>query len=264
MKITIDTGAATVTDHEADPQRQVIPLASAEAFALVSKAWLRVGWDTKHVYTFTWLGRPIIQLPEDMFRFQETVWRVRPTVIVEVGIAHGGSLIFSAALCELLGAGRVIGVDIEVRPHNRAAIEAHPLSKRITLIEGNSIAPEIVSRVSAEISPQDCVMVVLDGCHTLDHVLAELRAYGPLVTPDSYIIAADGIMQDLEGAPRSRPGWSTDNPVSAIDRFIAENDNFVSEEPAWLFNESEGLTQNITYWPSGYLRRKPSDATEPS
>src|SRR6266480_2325826 len=124
----------------------ICAIGSPEAFAIVSRAWLRLGWDVKYVYSFTWLGRPIIQLPEDMIRIQEVIYRLRPDVIVETGVAHGGSLIFYASLCHLIGKGRVIGVDIDIRSHNRAAIEAHPLSSLITLVEGDSVAPATIAK----------------------------------------------------------------------------------------------------------------------
>src|SRR5580658_7622723 len=127
MKIELDLDNGTVS-VVGDPGRRGIALATAEGFALASKAWLRAGWDAKHVYSFTWLGRPIIQLPEDLLRIQEVIYQLRPDVLIETGIAHGGSLLFYASLCQLMGKGRVLGVDVEIRPHNRRAIENHPLS----------------------------------------------------------------------------------------------------------------------------------------
>lgn len=255
MKLTIETNAAIVKLLNDKGVEIEYPLSSPEAFQLISKAWLRSGWDTKHVYTFSWMGRPIIQLPEDMFRFQEVIWKLKPSVIVEVGVAHGGSLIFSASICEAMGAGHVVGVDIDIRPHNREAIESHKLFDRITLIEGSSIDPSVIQQVRSKISDDDVVLVVLDGCHACDHVLSELRQYSQLVTRGSYIIAADGIMKDLAGAPRSSPNWATDNPVSAVEIFTSESKEFVCEQPGWEFNESNGLSENITYWPRGYLKR---------
>src|ERR1043165_10147614 len=123
-------------------------IGSPEAFAAISRAWLRSGWDTKYVYGFTWLGRPVIQLPEDLIRVQEVIYRVKPDAIIETGVAHGGSLVFYASLLAAMGRGRVIGIDVDIRPHNRAAIEAHPLAARITLIEGDSILPATVDRVA--------------------------------------------------------------------------------------------------------------------
>lgn len=255
MIIQIDT-EQSLLHIESAHQRRTIGLGSVEGFGLLSKLWLRAGWDTKHVYTFTWLGRPIIQLPEDVLRLQEVIWSLQPDVIIETGVAHGGGLIFYASLCKLMGKGRVIGVDIEIRPHNRAAIEAHPLASLLTLIEASSIAPETVASVKAQIQPGERVLVLLDSNHTRDHVRAELEAYAPLVTPGSYIVATDGIMMDLVGAPRSQPDWDVNNPNTAATEFAQAHPEFVQAQPDWRFNESSGLTNSVTYWPGAWLKRK--------
>lgn len=252
MKIDFEKAIVEITD--AHGTTRTLPFASNEAFREVTKAWLRVGWDTKYVYGFTWLGRPIIQLPDDMIRLQEVICQVRPDVIVETGIAHGGSLIYSASLCQLLGQGRVVGVDIEIRQHNRQAIEAHPLAKYITMFEGSSTAPEVVGKVRQTIKPGERVLVFLDSCHTKDHVLDELEAYGPLVSSGSYIVAMDGIMQDVVGAPRTSPDWVTNNPQTAVKEFLARHPEFVLEEPPFPFNEGL-VTDRVTYWPNAFLRR---------
>jgi len=244
---------ATVTVQSGGEER-TFPMASNEAFAAASHAWLRAGWDAKHVYSFTWMGRPIIQLPEDMVRLQELIWAQRPDVIVETGVAHGGSLIYYASLFEAMGGGRVIGIDIEIRPHNRAAIEAHPMFGRIELVEGSSTAPELVADVKERIGEGEKVMVVLDSNHSRSHVLDELRAYAPLIGIGGYMVATDGIMQNVVGAPRSADDWATNNPQQAARDFVAEDDRFVLEEPEWPFNE--GLVRDrVTYWPSCYVRR---------
>ncbi|MBV8567655.1 MAG: cephalosporin hydroxylase family protein [Methylobacteriaceae bacterium] len=253
MKLTVDTDAGWVS-VEGDPDRTRVPLASAEAFALVSETWLRAGWDAKYVYSFTWLGRPIIQLPEDMFRLQEVIYRTKPDVIVETGVAHGGALVFYAGLCRLIGKGRVIGVDVEIRAHNRAALEAHELFDAITLIEGDSSASTTLAKVKAAIGERDSVLVLLDSNHARSHVLAELDAYAPLVTPGSYIVAMDGIMEKLVGAPRSQPDWRFNNPCQAVREWTADHPEFVVEEPQFLFNEGM-VRERVTYWPDAYLRR---------
>jgi cephalosporin hydroxylase len=150
--------------------------------------------------------------------------------------------------------GRVIGIDIEIRPHNRQAIEAHPLFPLITLIEGNSIDPAIVAQVKALVQTGETVLVLLDSCHTKTHVLGELNAYAPLVSKGSYIVAMDGIMEQLVGAPRTSPDWSWNNPKAAAEEFVRTHDDFIIEEPAFFFNEGI-ITQRVTYWPSGFLRR---------
>ncbi len=251
--VTIDesNGLVVVSDENGTVQH---PMASPEAFSEVSQAWLRCGWDTKYVYGFSWLGRPIIQLPDDMFRLQEVIYRVKPDVIVETGIAHGGSLIFHAGLCAAMGKGRVIGVDVEIRPHNRAAIEAHELYPYITMFEGSSTDPAVVTRVREAIAPGDTVLVILDSNHTHSHVAGELAAYGGMVTEGSYIVACDGIMGRLAGAPRSDPSWSWNNPTEAAREFAAADPRFALEEPEFPFNEGM-ITERVTYWPGAFLKR---------
>lgn len=251
IKVDIEQGTVTV---EEDGLTSAHRLDTAEAFNIISGIWLRAGWDNKYVYSFTWLGRPIIQLPEDMFRLQELIYSLRPDVIVETGVAHGGSLVFYASLCKAMDRGRVIGVDIEMRPPNRAAIESHALSPLITLIEGSSIDPAIVQKVKSMIGPEERVVVLLDSCHTKNHVLAELQAYSPLVSPGSYIVAMDGIMEALVGAPRTRSDWSWNNPKQAALEFVRHDSNFAIEEPTFLFNEGS-ITERVTYWPSAFIRR---------
>jgi cephalosporin hydroxylase len=253
MITSIDEERAEVVVHDKE-QESRFPLASPEAFAAVSRAWLRAGWDAKYVYSFTWLGRPIIQLPEDLIRIQEVIYRIKPDVIIETGVAHGGSLVFYASLLTAMGHGRVIGIDIEIRPDNRAALEAHPLRPRITLIEANSIMPETVQRVADDIGPTGAALVVLDSNHSKDHVLSELRLYSRFVTVGSYIVAADGIMESVVGAPRTSPDWASNNPRRAIAEFLEENPDFEISEPAWLFNEGM-VSSRVTYWPDAYLRR---------
>lgn len=253
MKLTIDTEKQTIVDETSG---ESIPLYSTEGFKAISKIWLKVGWNEKHVYTFSWMGRPIIQLPEDMIRVQEAIFQVKPTVIVETGIAHGGSLIYSASLLKAMGIdGKVIGVDIEIRPHNRKAIEEHFLFPYITLIEGSSTAPEIVKQVKDLIKPDDKVLVILDSNHLRDHVFDELEAYCDIVTKDSYIVATDGIMQDVFDVPRGTPTWDRDNPVTAAHDFLAEHPEFVLETPPWSFNESDLSENTNTHYPDAWLRR---------
>jgi len=201
------------------------------------------------------LGVPIIQLPEDMVRIQEVVFSVKPDVIVETGVAHGGSLVFYASLLAVMGGGRVVGVDVEIREHNRKAIEAHILSDGISLIEGDSISAETISQVNQHINPGDTVLVILDSNHSSEHVLEELRLYSPMVSDLSYIVACDGVMKQVSGAPRTSPDWTWNNPLTAIDTFLRENPEFSSFEPEWPFNESK-LSERVTYWPKAFLRKQ--------
>jgi cephalosporin hydroxylase len=253
--LTIDDRGGRVILHAPDgtPAGEYA-LDTPEAFEAVSAAWLRCGWDVKYVYGFSWMGRPVIQLPEDMIRIQEVIWRLRPDVVIETGVAHGGSLIFYASLFAAMGGGRVIGIDVEIRPHNRAAIEAHPLFPAITLIEGSSTDPATVAAVRAAVAPRDRVLVILDSNHSRAHVEAELEAYAPLVTHGSYIVACDGIMASLAGAPRAAPDWEWNNPVTAVDAFLARHAAFALEEPAFPFNEGK-VRHRVTYWPKAFLRR---------
>ena len=230
------------------------PLDSAEAFEIASKSWLRVGWDVKHVYSFTWMGRPIIQLPDDMVRIAELIYSVKPTLIIETGVAHGGSLIYYASLFEAMGNGRVIGIDIDIRAHNRNAIETHEMFHRIDLIEGSSIEQSTIDAVGAMVKDDDTVMLILDANHKKDHVLAELRAYAPMVSVGSYAVAADGIMAQVAGGPRTEEDWLWNNPTEAAKEFVTENADFLISEPKPQFNEGK-VRKHVTYWPSGYLKR---------
>jgi cephalosporin hydroxylase len=252
MIVTVDGDRVSVSAP--DGVREEYGIGTPEAFRILSKLWLRSGWDTKYVYSFTWLGRPIIQLPEDLLRLQEVIYRVKPDVIVETGVAHGGSLIFYASLCKAMAKGRVVGIDVEIRPHNRHEIESHELYSFITLIEGNSIAPPIVELVKTQVKAGETAMVLLDSNHSKAHVLAELDAYASLVTPGSYIVAMDGIMEEVVGAPRTQPDWSWNNPRQAALEFVSAHPEFAIEEPAFLFNESD-IAERVTYWPSAFLKR---------
>jgi len=254
QKLTVDLPNALVTVVDDDGQTATYPLASAEGFEALSEAWLRGAWDVKYVYAFSWLGRPVIQLPEDLLRMQELVFEVKPDVILETGIAHGGSLIFYSSLCRAMDKGRVIGVDIEIRPHNRKALEQHPLIDRVTMVEGGSVEPAIVGHVKSLIKPGEQVLLVLDSSHLRDHVRGELEAYAPLVQPGSYVVVFDGIMERLVGAPRSKLDWGWNNPKQAAEQFVMANPQFEIVEPPFPFNE--GLVRRrITHAISGILKR---------
>jgi cephalosporin hydroxylase len=253
MRLIVDTDAAELQIEEGGTLER-LPLYSREAFERISEQWVRVGWNLKYSYTFSWLGRPVIQLPEDLVRTQEVIHRLQPDVIIETGVAHGGSLIFYASLCKAMDRGRVIGIDIEVRPDNRRAIVDHPLASLITLIEGSSVEPAIVKRVGSLIEQDDTVLVLLDSNHTKAHVAAELEAYAPLVSPGSYIVATDAIMRHVADTPGGKTGWGEDHPAAAALEFAARHPEFAIEQPPWSFNESP-LARNVTYWPDAWLRR---------
>jgi cephalosporin hydroxylase len=183
----------------------------------------------KYAYNFTWLGRPIIQFPQDMVAMQELIWRVKPQVVLETGVAHGGSILYYASLLELLGGDRmVIGIDVDVREHNRREIEAHPMFKRVQLIEGSSVAPATVETAKRAIHGRSPVLVVLDSNHTHEHVLAELRAYAPLVGKDSYLVVMDTLVEYMPDAFfADRPWGKGNNPATAVAEFLRETDRFV-------------------------------------
>ena len=220
---------------------------TTEGFHALAELWTRSGWQHKLSYEVTWLGIPIIQLPEDILMMQELVWKLRPDVIVESGVAHGGALVLYASLLELIGRGKVIGVDVEIRKYNRLAIESHPMSSRITLIEGSSTEQSTVEKVRAAIRPDDRVLVLLDSNHTAAHVRSELELYGPLVTPGSYMVVFDSVMTMVHDAPNGNPSWVTDNPLTAVDDFLGAHPEF-SRDRAY-----ERL--RVTYCRGGYLRR---------
>lgn len=181
----------------------------------------------KYSYNFTWLGRPIIQYPQDIIAAQELIYATQPDLVIETGVAHGGSLILYASILELLGKGEVIGIDIEIRSHNRTAMEEHPLFKRITLIEGSSTDPSVVDQVRILAENKERVMVCLDSNHTHDHVLEELEFYSPLVSKGCYLIVYDTVIEDLEDVDFPNRPWGVgNNPKTAVESFLKENRRF--------------------------------------
>jgi len=214
-------------------------------------AFVEASTQPKYSYNFSWLGRPIIQYPQDIVAMQEIIWAVKPGAIVETGVAHGGSLIFHSSMLELIGAGgRVVGVDIDIRQHNRAAIEAHPMSRRITMIQGSSIAPEVLAQVKAAAEGKERVLVCLDSMHTHEHVLSELHAYAPMTTVGSYCVVFDTIIEDL---PRDmypdRPWWPGNSPKTAVREFLRTN-------PGFEIDKAIDHKLLISVARDGYLRRR--------
>ncbi|WP_460373667.1 cephalosporin hydroxylase family protein [Methanocalculus sp. MC3] len=210
----------------------------------------------KYSYNFSWLGRPIIQYPQDIVAMQEIIWQVKPDLIIETGIAHGGSLIFSASMLELnaLCGGpadaEVLGLDIEIRPHNRKAIEEHPLSRRITMIEGDSTEEDVIAQVHQKAREHRTILVCLDSNHTHEHVLKELRAYAPLTSVGSYCVVFDTLIEDMpEGSFPDRPWGKGNNPKTAVWEYLKDHDEFEIDEMI----ENKLL---ITVAPGGYLKRK--------
>ena len=230
-----------------DGERQVDAY-SEDGAVVLANLWTRAGWQQRLSYESTWLGIPIIQLPEDILMVQELIWRTRPTVIIECGVAHGGALVLYASMLELLGRGRAIGIDVEIRKYNRLAIENHPMSKRIRLIEASSTDPTTVEEVKHLIQPNDQVMVALDSNHSHAHVLAELEQYGPLVTPGGYFVVFDGVMSLVHDAPNGKAEWVSDNPLSAVEQFLQRHPDFEQDR------SPERL--GTTYCTGGFLRRR--------
>src|SRR4051794_13185517 len=186
----------------------------------------------QYSYNFSWMGRPIIQYPQDMIAMQEIIWDIKPDLIIETGIAHGGSLIYYASILELIGNGEVLGIDIDIRKHNKAEIEKHPMYKRITMIEGSSVDETTAKQVKKIAENKEKIVVCLDSNHTHEHVLNELELYAPLVSVNSYIIVFDTIVEDLpEGYFAQKRNWGiSNNPRTAVDEFLKYHDEFVVDE----------------------------------
>ena len=208
----------------------------------------------KYDYFYTWMGRPIIQLPQDIIALQEAIYQVKPDLIIETGIAHGGGTVFYASMLELLGdlggvEREVVAIDIELREHNRAQIDKHPMRKRITLLDGSSTSPVIISAVSQIVSRHKTIMVVLDSLHTHEHVYNELNAYAPFVTIGSYIVVLDTLIEftNIPGLPE-RPWSKGNNPYTAAKQWMSENDSFICDE---TYSTKLLVTSN----PEGWLLR---------
>lgn len=237
-----------MTTFDEETSQRIKDLQANGALKSSANGFMQTSIDAKYSYNFSWMGRPIIQYPQDMIAMQEILWDVRPDLVIETGIAHGGSLVYYASLCELMGHGAVVGIDIEIRAHNREAIETHPMFKRITLLEGSSTDPAIVSQVESMAAGKR-VLVVLDSNHTHDHVLAELQAYAPLVSVGSYCVVFDTIVEDLPaGLYPDRPWDVGNNPKTAAREYLRLDDRFEVDR------DIEAKIQ-ITVAPDGYLRR---------
>lgn len=256
MKIDIENQVINLNNNSS------IPLYSPDGFKIVSDLWLKVGWDQKYLYEFTWMGRPIIQLPDDMVRIQEVIYSIKPDLIIETGIAHGGSLIYYASICKAMNKGRILGIDIEIRPHNRKAIENHEMFYLITMIEGDSVDDKILSEVENNILEKDkTILVILDSAHDYKHVLSELKSYSKYVSVESYIVVTDGSQEYLNVTPRAKKdyptyceSWETNNPKKATEDFTAKNNNFKVVEPEFPFNEGN-IDFRVTHWPSAFIKR---------
>ena len=215
--------------------------AAADTFNVVSN-------HDQYSYNFSWMGRPIIQYPQDMMAMQELIWDIKPDLIIETGIAHGGSLIYYASLMELIGKGEVLGIDIDIREHNRREIEAHPMFKRIQMIQGSAIDEGLVAEVARRAEGKQTIMVCLDSNHTHAHVLRELELYAPFVTVGSYCVVFDTIVEDMPKGAYDRPWDVGNNPKTAVWEYLKHNDNFEIDHQI----DNKLL---ISVAPEGYLKR---------
>jgi cephalosporin hydroxylase len=213
-----------------------------------SQEWFDTSLKYEYPYHFTWLGRPIIQYPQDIVVMQELIWKIKPDLVIETGIARGGSLIFTASILELIGKGDVIGIDIDIRKQNRKEIEKHHLFKRITIIEGSSIDKKIINDIFKRSAEKKKILVLLDSFHTHSHVLKELKAYSPLVKKGSYLVVFDTVVEDMpKNSFPNRPWDKGNNPKTAVNEFLKNNDRFKID-----VNIERKLM--ITSSPSGFLK----------
>jgi cephalosporin hydroxylase len=233
---------------EAECKEEVSAQGQNQALSNLAQEFYNESAKYKYTYHFSWMGRPIIQLPQDMMAMQELIWQIKPDLVIECGIAHGGSILYYASLLELQGHGEVLGIDRDIRAHNREAIESHPMSKRVRMIEGSSIDPATVEQVRVAAAGKK-VIVVLDSNHTHEHVLAELSYYAPLVSVGSYCVVMDTVVEDMaDDAFPDRPWGKGDNPKTAVRAYLKENRDFVIDEA--IHNKLL-----ITVARDGYLRR---------
>jgi cephalosporin hydroxylase len=228
-------------------EKSEVSLYSQEGFEMLSNLWVKVAAEYKLMYELTWMGRPIIQFGSDMVMLQQLIWEYQPDFFVETGIAHGGSLIYTASILELIGKGKVIGIDVEIRQHNRVAIEAHPMYKRISMIEGSSIDNSTIEALEKQLEPSKKIIVMLDSNHSTDHVLREMELYSKYIPVGSYLIVQDGAQKWVADMPRGKAEWIDDNPLTAIELFLKNNGDFVVDESYTRLG--------ITSSPGGYLKR---------
>jgi cephalosporin hydroxylase len=234
---------------EEERKKRIEKQGRSEGLKQASMEFTRESIESGYSYNFSWMGRPIIQYPQDMIAMQEIIWKIKPDLIIETGIAHGGSLIYYASLLELIGSGDVLGIDIDIRSHNRKEIEKHPMMKRIRMIEGSSLSSQVLDQTTAWSKGKKRILVCLDSNHTHEHVLEEMRLYSPLVTPGSYLVVFDTIVEDLPGHLYSTRPWSLgNNPKTAVQEFLKQNDQFIVDQEM----DNKLL---ISVAPQGYLKR---------
>lgn len=235
--------------HDPKDSTVIAKMAADPEVQVLSRSLFNKTCDYRYTYNFKWLGRPIIQYPQDIVALQEVIWDVKPDLIIETGIAHGGSLILSASILQLLGGqGRVLGIDIDIRQHNREAIEAHPLAHRIDMLQGSSIDDQLAEKVRAIAANARSVLVILDSNHTHEHVLRELQLYAPLVTRGSYLIVLDTVVEYMpQDAFPDRPWGVGNNPLTAVTEYLKTTDRFELDKEI----EDKLL---LTVGPGGWLK----------
>ncbi len=245
----LETTPTAAEDYRSEKRERIARFADDKEFRALSVAWRAQALERKYMNNFSWLGRPMIQLPMDAIAMQEIIWAVKPDLVIETGVAHGGSVVLSASILELLGHGQVLGIDIDIREHNRAAIESHPLAHRISLLEGSSVDPAIIAKAQ-NLAAGKRTLVFLDSNHTHEHVLAELNAYAGLVSVDSYCVVFDTFVEDLpdDYVWTDRPWGKGNNPKTAVWEWLKNNQNFQIDKSI----EDKLL---ITSAPDGFLRR---------
>ncbi len=232
-------------EREAD----IAAMGQDEELKRKSLDWMLHADKYKYTYNYTWMGRPIIKYPNDVMIMQELIWRLKPDLIIETGIAHGGSIIFSASMLELIGHGEVVAVDIDIRKHNKDEIENHPMKKRITMYEGSSTDPAIVETIRKHTEGKKTVLIALDSNHTHQHVLDELNLYAPMVTVGSYIVCPDTFVEFFpKGYVKDRPWDVGNNPMTAVWEFLKHNPDFCIDKD---INNKLMITEGI----DGYLKR---------
>ncbi len=236
-KLTVQSGCEAIT----------LDLYSPQGLQLVASLWTKLSTEYRLMYEMSWMGVPVIQLPGDMIAMQELIWKLRPDYIIECGLAHGGSAVFYASLCELIGKGTVIGIDVEVRKYNRVVLDNHPMSGRIRILEQSSVDEGGLAKVRQMVSGAGTVLVVLDSNHSRDHVRQEMELYHTLVTGDSYLVVMDGAQAHVWDTPGGKPEWKQSNPLQAIEMFLEAHPEFESD-PHYT-------RQHVTCCPSGFLRR---------
>ena len=237
-----------IEEFKEEVRRNIAGLAGDKDVQALSRIWIREIARHRYAYNFTWLGRPVIQFPQDMMAIQELIWSIKPDVVIETGVAHGGSILFSASMLELVGGeGYVIGIDIDIRKHNRTEIEAHPLSRRVRLIEGSSVDDAVVSQVREMVGEGKKVLVILDSNHTHEHVLRELELFSPFVREGSYLVVYDTLIEDMPvDLVGDRPWGPGNNPKTAVWEFLETNKRF-------KIDKDLEAKLSITVAPDGYL-----------